>query len=218
MKKLLALTLLLVCTGITMPVAADNSVTGNISQTLKEVITVPAGVCFNVLFMQPVNSEAAYTGQEINLALGSDFVYNNTKIAPAGSSVIGTVIEVAKAKHGSLNGKVTFRFTHIITPAGYNIPISAIVKTDDKSGTLYGTSKFEASNEYMRSQGISSDLGISHVNNPLKAGDTRLVGSGGGLVKSIWDKGSDVFIPVNTAMELILTQPITVSPSTFENK
>jgi hypothetical protein len=41
------------------------------------------------------------------------------------------------------------------------------------------------------------------------------VGAGGGIVKSIWDKGSDVEIPVNASMELLLTQPITVNP---ENK
>ena len=41
------------------------------------------------------------------------------------------------------------------------------------------------------------------------------VGAGGGLVKSIWDKGSDVEIPANAGFELILTQPITVNP---ENK
>ena len=38
------------------------------------------------------------------------------------------------------------------------------------------------------------------------------VGAGGGLAKSIWDKGNDVEIPVNAALELILTQPITVNP------
>ncbi|MDE6137919.1 MAG: hypothetical protein K2F57_00445, partial [Candidatus Gastranaerophilales bacterium] len=44
------------------------------------------------------------------------------------------------------------------------------------------------------------------------------VGSGGGLVKSIWDKGNDVVIPVNTVIDLILTQPITVNPVNNEDK
>ena len=43
------------------------------------------------------------------------------------------------------------------------------------------------------------------------------VGAGGGLVKSIWDKGEDVSIPANAAIELILTQPITVNPTSLEN-
>ena len=43
------------------------------------------------------------------------------------------------------------------------------------------------------------------------------VGAGGGLAKSIWDKGTDVEIPINASLELFLTQPITVNPSSSEN-
>ena len=39
------------------------------------------------------------------------------------------------------------------------------------------------------------------------------IGAGGGLVKSIWDKGNDVEIPTNATIDLYLTQPITIVPS-----
>ena len=59
---------------------------------------------------------------------------------------------------------------------------------------------------------------------PLAGGDigkgtalATAVGAGGGLVKSIWDKGNDVEIPANSAIELVLTQPITVNPTMFNN-
>ena len=42
------------------------------------------------------------------------------------------------------------------------------------------------------------------------------VGAGGGLVKSVWDKGNDVEIPANAMIDLILTQPITVSASSYQ--
>jgi hypothetical protein len=41
------------------------------------------------------------------------------------------------------------------------------------------------------------------------------VGAGGGLVKSIWDKGNDVVIPANAAIDIMLTQPITVSSYSY---
>ena len=41
------------------------------------------------------------------------------------------------------------------------------------------------------------------------------VGAGGGLVKSLWDKGDEVEIPANSCIELLLTQPITVSASSY---
>ena len=43
------------------------------------------------------------------------------------------------------------------------------------------------------------------------------VGAGGGLVKSLWDKGNDVDIPVNSQVEITLTQPITVNPAIYNS-
>lgn len=186
---------------------------------LKEgVVTVPAGETFKCVFLSPVSSESAYTGQEINLALVNDFYYNNVLVAPAGSSVTGTVIEVSKAKHGSLSGKISFRFTHILTPAGYDIPISAIIHTYDGTGVLVGgkniglfSSEVPASSESVGAKGyVPPYLGVRPG---TSAAMTTAVETGGGsLLKSIWDKGEDVEISVNSRMELILTQPITITP------
>ena len=41
------------------------------------------------------------------------------------------------------------------------------------------------------------------------------VGAGGGLVKSIWDKGDNVEIPANAGIQLTLTQAITVNPAIY---
>jgi len=43
------------------------------------------------------------------------------------------------------------------------------------------------------------------------------VGAGGGLIKSVWDKGDDVVIPANSNIELVLTQPITVNPAIYNS-
>lgn len=197
------------------------------NNTLKgSVVTVPAGQTFKAVLMAPVSSETAYTGQNITLALGTDFYYNGSLIAPAGSSVTGTVIDASKAKHGTINGKLTLRFTQIITPTGGTIPISALVKTDDNTGTLIGGTNFDVAAEYTKDIAIGAGAGavIGTIAGPLSGGSVgkgaalmTAVGAGGGLVKSIWDKGTDVSIPANAAIDLILTQPITVNPSSFEN-
>ena len=197
------------------------------NNTLKgSVVTVPAGQSFKAVLMAPVSSETAYNGQTITLALNSDFYFNGKRIAPAGSSVTGTVIEVSKAKHGTLNGKLTLRFTQIITPSGQTIPISAVVKTDDNTGTLVGGTKFDIATEYGKDVAIGAGAGavLGTIAGPLSGGSVgrgaalmTAVGAGGGLVKSIWDKGTDVTIPANAGIELILTQPITVNPASSEN-
>ena len=197
------------------------------NNTLKgSVVTVPAGQSFKAVLMAPISSETAYNGQTITLALNSDFYYKGKRIAPAGSSVTGTVIEVSKAKHGTLNGKLTLRFTQIITPSGQTIPISAVVKTDDNTGTLVGGTKFDIATEYGKDVAIGAGAGavLGTIAGPLSGGSVgrgaalmTAVGAGGGLVKSIWDKGTDVTIPANAGIELILTQPITVNPASSEN-
>ena len=197
------------------------------NNTLKgSVVTVPAGQSFKAVLMAPISSETAYNGQTITLALNSDFYYKGKRIAPAGSSVTGTVIEVSKAKHGTLNGKLTLRFTQIITPSGQTIPISAVVKTDDNTGTLVGGTKFDIATEYGKDVAIGAGAGavLGTIAGPLSGGSVgrgaalmTAVGAGGGLVKSIWDKGTDVSIPANAGIELILTQPITVNPASSEN-
>ena len=204
---------------------AQTSLSGN--QTLKgSVITVPAGQNVPVVVTTPINSANMTVGQNVTVALGSDFYYNGNLIAPAGSSVTGTAIEVSKAKHGSMNGKLLLRFTQIITPYGIQIPISAVVKTNDNTGVLIGGTKMDVTKNYGKDIAVGAGAGAlaGVIISPLAGGDigkgtalATAVGAGGGLVKSIWDKGNDVEIPANSAIQLVLTQPITANPAVYNN-
>lgn len=197
------------------------------NQTLKgSVVTVPAGQTVPVVVTTPINSANMTTGQTVTVALGSDFYYNGNLIAQAGSSVTGTAIEVSKAKHGSMNGKLLLRFTQIVTPYGVQIPISAVVKTSDNTGVLVGGTKLDVTKSYGKDVAIGAGAGAlaGVIISPLAGGDVgkgtalaTAVGAGGGIVKSIWDKGNDVEIPANSAIQLVLTQPITVNPAMFNN-
>ncbi len=186
------------------------------------VVTVPAGQSVKTVVTTPLSSANLTLGQSVSVALGSDFYYNGNLIAPAGSSVTGTVLEVSKAKHGSLNGKLLVRFTQIVTPYGIQIPISAVIKTDDNTGVLIGGTKLDVTKEYAKDVTVGAGTGaLSGVVFGALAGGSvgkgaalgTAVGAGGGLVKSIWDKGNDVEIPANAMIDLVLTQPITVNPA-----
>ncbi len=197
------------------------------NNTLKgRVVTVPAGQTFRAIVTSPISTETAVVGQTVTLVLGTDFFYNGIKVAPTGSAVYGSVIETSKAKHGSMNGKLTMRFTQIITPTGQNIPISAIVKTNDNTGTLMGGTRLDVARDYAKDIVVGAGAGAltGVVISPLSGGDVgrgttlaTAVGAGGGLVKSIWDKGAEVSIPNNATIELILTQPITTTPISTED-
>lgn len=195
------------------------------SQPLQgNVVMVPAGTSIPAMLTTPISSASSTVGQNVSLALNSDFYYNNKLIAPVGSSIIGTVIEVSKAKHGSMNGKLCVRFTQILTPYGTQIPISAVIKTDDNTGVLIGGTKMDVTKEYAKDIAAGSAAGALSglVFGALAGGEVgkgtalgTAVGAGGGLIKSVWDKGNDVEIPSNACIDLMLTQPITVSASSY---
>lgn len=195
--------------------------------TLKgSIVTVPAGQSFQTVVTTPLSSETLTLGQNVTVALGSDFYYNNNLIAPAGSSVTGSVLQVSKAKRGSMNGKLLIRFTQIVTPYGIQIPISAVIKTTDNTGVLVGGTKMDVTKEYTKDLAAGSAVGaISGVVFGALAGGNvgrgaalgTAVGAGGGLVKSVVDKGGEVEIPVNSRIDLTLTQPITVNPAIYNS-
>lgn len=190
--------------------------------TLKgRIVTVPAGEDFRAVLTTPISSATAVAGQTVTLALNSDFYYNGNLVAPAGSSVSGTILEASRAKHGSLNGKLSIRFTNLMTPTGQNIPISAVIKTEDGTGVLIGGTKMDVTKNYAKDLTIGAGAGAlaGVIISPLAGGNigrgtalSTAVGAGGGLAKSIWDKGDDVEIPINSIIELKLIQPITINP------
>ena len=198
-----------------MQYAKNNTLQGS-------VVMVPAGATVNAVLTSPLSSEYTNVGQTVTMALHNDFYYEGKLIAEAGSTVYGTVIEASKAKRGSINGKICVRFTQIYTPYGTQIPISAVIKTSDSSGVLVGGTKMDVTKEYAKDLTAGSAAGALSglVFGALAGGDVgrgaalgTAVGAGGGLVKSVWDKGNDVVIPANAAVDLVLTQPITVNSS-----
>lgn len=190
--------------------------------TLKgRVVTVPAGTVMNTVVTTPLSSEYMVVGQSATLALSSDFYYNGNLIAPAGSTVMGTVTVASKAKHGSINGQLQVKFTEIITPYGSRIPISACIKTDDGTGILKGGTKMDTTKEITKDAvlgaagGALTGLVASAISGGALGKGTAImtgVGAGVGLAKSGLDNGHDVIIPSNAAIELMIDQPITVSP------
>lgn len=186
------------------------------------VVTVPAGQNIKAVVTSPISSATMYRGQNVSVALGTDFYFNGLQIAPAGSTITGMVIDAAKAKHGSMNGKLSIRFTNIVTPQGMQIPISAIIKTDDNTGVLVGGTAMDVTKNYAKDMAVGAGAGavtgvVMSAIGDGKIGKTAAlgtaIGAGGGLVKSIWDKGNDVEIPANSNIDLYLTQPITVVPA-----
>ena len=191
------------------------------TETLKgKVVMIPAGVSIPALTNTVLSSETLSLGQSISIPVSNNFYYNNSLVAPSGSSINGTVVQVKKAGRAGINGKLMIKFTNIITPYGQMIPISGHIKTDDGTGLLVGGTKADSAKEYAKDVAVGAGAGAvgGVVMGALSGGKVgkgaaygTAVGAGVGLAKSLWDKGVAVEIPAGAQIDIVIDQPITVT-------
>jgi len=190
-----------------------------------KVVMIPASAVIPAVTSMEYSSENTVLGQSVSFNLPNGFYYNGIEVAPAGSVVQGTVIQVQKAGHATRNAALQMKFTSILTPYGQNIPISGSIKTDDGTGVIRGGTKFDTTKEYTKDLAVGAGSGavFGTVMGALSGGKVgkgavygTAVGAGLGLAKSLWDKGGSVVIPANSCVDIVLEQPVTYSP--IQNK
>lgn len=186
-----------------------------------KVVFVPAGTVIPATATMEISSENLLLGQNVCITLSQNFYYNNSLVAPIGSSVNGTVIQVKKAGRAGINGQIMVKFTNIVTPYGQMIPISAKIQTDDGSGLIKGGTKMDSATDYAKDIAVGTAAGAvaGVVMGPLSGGQVgkgaaygTAVGAGLGLAKSLWDKGDAATIPVGSVINLVLDQQVTFTP------
>ena len=184
------------------------------------VIYTPAGMMTKAVLAQPLSSETTYQGATVNATLHETLTYKNEVIAPAGSTITGTVIDVRKAGRAKHNGEIYIRFNCITTPHGYRIPVSAIIKTSDNTGRLKGGTKKDAAIDYAKETAIGAGGGaiLGTVMGAVSGGSVgkgavygTAIGAGGGVVKGLVEKGSPIEIPTGAILDIYFDQPITIS-------
>ena len=197
----------------------QNTATAAQNSTLKgSIVTVPSGTVIPATAMMQLSSETLTLGQSVSLAVSNDFYCNNSLVAPVGSTINGTVIQVKKAGRAGVNGQLMIKFTNIVTPYGQMIPISAKIQTDDKTGLLKGATTADSVKEYSKDIAIGTAAGAvaGVIMGPLAGGKAgkgaaygTAVGATAGLAKSIWDKGIPAEIPVGSVVNVVLDQQAT---------
>ncbi len=204
---------------------AQQPVNAYVSPLQGNVVMVPPNVNIPAVTTMEYNTETMAVGQNVSLVLAQPFSYNGTVVAPAGSTIMGTAIQAKSAGHGTRNGCLQIKFTCLTTPQGQTIPISGKLRTDDGSGIVYGGTKMDTTKEYAKDMGVGAGIGAvaGLTMGALSGGKVgkgavygTAVGAGGGLVKSLWDKGGEVVIPANAAVDVVLDQPMTYSPIQYQ--
>ncbi len=184
------------------------------------VIYTPAGLTTKAVLSQSLSSETTYQGASISASLHETLMYQGEVIAPAGSIISGTVLDVRKAGRAKHNGEIYARFNCITTPQGYRVPVSAIIKTSDNTGRLKGGTKKDAAIDYTKETVIGAGAGavLGTVMGAVSGGSVgkgaaygTAIGAGGGVVKGLTEKGSPVEIPTGAIIDIYFDQPITIS-------
>lgn len=223
-KKLIAATLLatmLVTSSSFLPKSYNYATAAQMQPLQGKVVVIPSGTSIPATATMELSSESLNLGQSVCVGLSNNFYYNNTLVAPLGSTLNGTVIQVKKAGRAGINGQLMVKFTNIITPYGQMIPISGKIQTDDGTGLLKGGTKLDSTKEYAKDIGVGAAAGAvaGVIMGPLSGGKVgkgaaygTAVGAGLGVAKSIWDKGEPATIPAGSAINIVVDQPITYSP------
>ena len=194
--------------------------TNNYSTLQGKVTYVPVGTVTSAILSQNLDSKTCSKGMSVYATLNKDFTYNNIQIAPAGSTLNGTVVKCKKAGIGNRNGQIQVRFTSIRTPQGYNIPVSGIISTTDGSGILKGGATKDSAKDYGKNIAIGAAGGavLGTAMGPLSGGEVgkgalygTAVGGGLGLLNAARQSGEDVQIPANATIDVYFDQPITLS-------
>ncbi len=182
-------------------------------------VTVPSGQAFKTVLATTLHSETSQKGQSVNSVLSEDFVWQDRVIAPAGSTVAGTVADVSPAKMGRVNGTVLVRFNMITTGDGTQIPISAVIKSGNGQGVLSGGTTAKAETHEIERKDAVSKAGMGAIAgfilSPFTGGAAgrgtmvaTAVGAGNDMTKKAYTMGEEVLVPIHSPIEIVLVQPI----------
>lgn len=180
------------------------------------VVSAPAGTTVPGMTTYTISSQTSRVGDRVAVTLGSGLNGNGGVVLPAGTTVEGQIVEVAKAnRFFSRSGKLNIRFNTAVTPDGRRIPISAKIATADGTGILTAGTTATRLKETAISGALGAGTGavlgtaLGGITGSTGKGAIygTAIGSGLGLVAG---KGQDVVLPSNAKLDIVLDQPLTV--------
>jgi type IV secretory pathway VirB10-like protein len=88
-------------------------------------VTVPAGEVLDVKFTQTLASDSSAPGDSFRVRVAQDVMADGEVAIPAGSEIVGEVTEAVPLPKIGGQAKLALRFTDLVLPSGYTVPIQA---------------------------------------------------------------------------------------------
>lgn len=187
-------------------------------QPLKgRVVVAPAGSTFEATLSTGLSSGLNSIGDVVTATVSSPLVIGSNVVIPAGSQVVGQVVNAISARRfrAGSGGVLEFRFTSIRTPDGQRYPLSASVDTTrfKLQAETGGSRTAKVVGKTAVGAGAGALAGL--VGAAISGGDKSKaaaigtgIGAGLGAGKAIIDKGSELEIPSGSTLPIRLEQAL----------
>jgi len=169
--------------------------------------TVAAGTPIDVIFLDGLSSETSQAGDTFRVRVAQDVVRDGVVVIPAGSVVVGSVLEAVPLKKIGGTAKLGLEFTSLELTSGRTVPISASFAEQGKSETKKDAATIggaAAGGAVLGRLLSKKDKGKGTV---LGA----LVGAAAGTAIAAKSQGEQVEVPVGTEVTLQLSKPVEIT-------
>jgi type IV secretory pathway VirB10-like protein len=175
---------------------------------LPEPVTVPAGKVMGIEMLTTVSSKTSHAGDLFRARLAGSVRDEDGRVAiPAGSEVVGEVVDAAPARRIGGQARLALRFTDLILPDGTTVPIAASFLQAAPSKAGKDAAKVGG--------GAAAGAVLGHI---LDKGDGRgsavgaILGAAVGLLIAAGSHGEEVTFTQGTAVDIQLDRPLEVRP------
>ena len=171
----------------------------------REERTAPPGTVMQVRTLDTYGSDRNQVGDEVRSELTGAVSANGREIFPAGSLVLGEVVDVKSRGRGQSNGELELVFNRVRTPDGKEYRVVA---------NLEGASRYTKDSWKRRLYTIGIAVGAGMLLSKIFGGTFRrgiLLGAAAGTGYVLYKEGDDVVLPAGTTVNLVLEETVTVS-------
>jgi hypothetical protein len=177
----------------------------NVAIAASDQTILPAGTLMNIRLAQPLSSAQNQAGQEFQAILDKAIVVHARTAVPAGSQVIGKLVEVAASGRASGRARMVLTLKSIAV-GGLVVPVKSNVLT------------FEAQAEHAKDTvRIGGGASVGAVIGGIAGGGGgavkgALIGAGIGAAATLLTKGDEVEFGVEQLFSFNLTTDVKITP------
>ncbi len=166
-------------------------------------LTVAAGETIDIQFRETLSSHTSQAGEPFRARITQPVLVNGKTAIPAGTAILGRVLEAEPAKKIGGRARLTLDFESLVLANGATYPIDAVFSQKGKSQT--GKDAAIIGGATLGGAVLGKQVG----------GDTGTIigavaGGIGGAFAAKKTKGKPVEVPAGTEMILELTRPVTI--------